>query len=122
MKINLTKNVKCLEEIKNFILSCCDENKVFDGDIDLSDLALEKLPDLSDIIVTGNFECYYNNLTSLNGSPKEVGGDFDCSENKLTSLEGCPEKVGGYLYCPNNEIMSLEGCPAEIGGKIFTGC
>jgi hypothetical protein len=31
----------------------------------------------------------------LEGAPKEVGGDFNCSYNDLTSLEGAPEKIGG---------------------------
>ena len=32
--------------------------------------------------VKGDFDCRYNKLTSLQGSPKEVGGDFYCRYNK----------------------------------------
>ena len=46
--------------------------------------------------VTGNFYCYYNNLTSLEGAPTKVGGWFKCSHNKLTSLEGMPQRVGEF--------------------------
>ena len=51
--------------------------------------------------VSGDFECSEcENLTSLEGSPREVGGNFDCSGCKnLTSLEGCPREVGGIFYC-----------------------
>jgi hypothetical protein len=57
------------------------------------------------------------NLTSLEGSPKEVGGDFHCpSCDNLTSLEGAPNKVGGDFgcyFCAN--LTSLEGAPKEVG-------
>ena len=37
-------------------------------------------------------------LTSLEGSPQEVGGDFDCRMcTSLTSLEGAPKKIGGKI-------------------------
>ena len=47
--------------------------------------------DLSDTIYKGNFDCSYNNLTSLEGVPNKVKGNFDCSNNKLTSLETLPK-------------------------------
>ena len=31
-----------------------------------------------------------------------IKGDFDCSFNELTSLEGCPKEVGGNFYCYYN--------------------
>ena len=39
----------------------------------------------------GDFNCYNNKLTTLEGAPSSVGGDFSCSfNNNLTSLEGAP--------------------------------
>ena len=56
------------------------DDKVFRGDMDLSYMELTELPDLSDVTVTGNFDCSANALTSLKGAPKSVGGNFDwCS-------------------------------------------
>jgi hypothetical protein len=57
--------------------------------------------------VTGYFDVHRNNLTSLEGCPKEVGAGFDCAGNNLRSLKGCPEKVGwntvhSYFDCSNN--------------------
>jgi hypothetical protein len=49
--------------------------------------------------ITGDFYCYNNNLTSLEGAPKEVGGDFYCYNNNLTSLEGAPEIIKGEFIC-----------------------
>jgi hypothetical protein len=43
--------------------------------------------------VSGTFYCEYNNLKTLDGSPREVGGDFFCKKNPLISLEGAPLKV-----------------------------
>ena len=77
-----------------------------DGNVDLAGSGLTKLP-LKFGNVTGNFYCYNNQLTTLEGSPKEVGGDFYCSDNQLTSLKGGPAKLGGNFYCSNNQLPKL---------------
>ena len=69
--------------------------------------------------VEGNFYCYNNQLTSLEGSPETVGGTFDCDRNKLTSLEGAPETVGGDFDCNYNELTSLEGGPKIVGDNFW---
>ena len=74
--------------------------------------------------IKGNFNCSECNLlTSLEGSPKEVGESFFCDQcNILTSLEGAPEKVGGDFYCSNcNSLISLEGAPKEVNGTFNCG-
>ena len=54
------------------------------GDLKLTGLDLTKLPDiLKDITVGGNFNCSYNELTSLEGAPKTVGRDFYCGNNPV---------------------------------------
>ena len=68
------------------------------GDVDLSELGLEKLP-VRFKEVEGDFDCHHNKLTSLEGAPKEVRGNFDCSYNELTSLEGAPKVVGDNFWC-----------------------
>lgn len=68
--------------------------------------------------VGGIFNCSDNKLTSLNGAPSEVGGNFRCSDNQLTSLEHAPSEVGGDFYCYNNKLTSLEGSPAEVKGDF----
>ena len=76
-----------------------------DGNVYLDDKKLTKLP-IKFNIVSGYFNCSSNQLTTLEGSPKEVGGNFDCSNNNLTSLQGCPSSVGGDFYCSyNNKFM-----------------
>jgi len=67
----------------------------------------------------GDFYCYYNQSTSLEFCPKEVGGDFYCHNNQRTSLEFCPKEVGGYFDCSNNKLTSLEFCPKEVGGNFY---
>ena len=68
--------------------------------------------------VDGNFACYDNQLTSLKGGPKEVDGNFSCFNNKLTSLIGSLQKVGADFICSNNQLTSLEGGPKEVGGNF----
>ena len=70
---------------------------VIKGDLDLSDKGLTELPDLSKVTVKG---------------------DFDCSSNQLTSLQGTPQEVGGYFYCYNNQLTTLEGAPREVCGSF----
>jgi hypothetical protein len=69
--------------------------------------------------VGGDFYCRNNQLTSLEGAPKEVGGDFDCEYNQLRTLEGAPKEVGGGFYCYNNQLTTLEGAPKEVGGDFY---
>ena len=69
-------------------------------------------------VVNGDFYCpNCNNLTTLEGAPKECNG-FNCSNcKKLTSLKGAPEKCKEFncSYCYN--LITLEGAPKNC--KIF---
>ena len=91
-----------------------------DGDVDLSDKGLTKLP-IKFGRISDTFQCYNNQLTSFDGAPKEVGGNFYCYNNKLTTLEGSPLKVGGNFYCINCKLTSLDGSPKYIGGDFDFG-
>ena len=71
-------------------------------------------------VVGGSFKCRDNRLTSLAGAPQKVGKDFDCGVNKLTSLEGAPQKVSGDFSCYDNKLTSLEGAPQKVSGDF--GC
>ena len=77
-----------------------------DGNVNLSRKGLTKLP-LKFGNVTGYFYCSDNQLTTLEGSPKEVGGGFYCNNNKLTSLKGGPAKLGGEFNCQLNQLPKL---------------
>ena len=39
----------------------------------------------------------------------KVGGSFWCNGNQLTTLEGAPKEVGGHFYCdpPNKTVEQL---------------
>jgi hypothetical protein len=71
--------------------------------------------------VRGDFDCDNNNLTTLEGCPKEISGDFNCSRNKITSLEHSPIIVNVNFLCWGNDyITSLEGLEnTYIGGVLF---
>jgi hypothetical protein len=72
-------------------------------------------------VVTWNFNCSGNKLTSLEGAPKKVGGGFGCYNNALTSLKGAPHEVGGRFYCYNNKLTSLRDAPKKVGGDFHCG-
>ena len=70
--------------------------------------------------VNGGFYCDYQNLTDFKGVGfGVVTRDFDCTGNKLTSLEGAPQEVGMNFYCFGNELTSLEGAPQKVGGGFY---
>ena len=96
--------------------------------------------------ITGNFDCSFGNITTLEGCPDVVFGYFDCSgNNKLENLEHAPKKVthlfnrsrccnlkslnglqqselAGFdcSYC--NSLISLEGLPEKINGGLVVSC
>jgi hypothetical protein len=89
-----------------------------EGDVYLDYTGLKALP-LKFSRVSGSFNCSSNQLTTLEGAPKEVGGYFNCQSNQLTTIEGAPKEVGGDFYCSYNQLTTLEGAPREVGG-IFS--
>ena len=59
--------------------------------------------------VEGDFYCYHNGLTSLEGAPSWVDGIFNCRDNNLTSLHNIHKHIkhiGGMLYASRNPIKS----------------
>ena len=122
------KYLKYFKESKEDIHSLCKKYDIrnytinedgsidVDGNVYLNGKKLIELP-LKFGKVSGHFNCSretnlipaWNQLTSLEGSPREVGGDFHCYRNQLTSLEGSPREVGGDFHCSNNQLESLEG-------------
>ena len=69
-----------------------------------------------------DFYCHKcTSLTSLKGAPQEVGGDFYCAGcPSLTSLKGAPQTVGGDFYCSNcHSLTSLKGAPQEVGRNFI---
>ena len=88
-----------------------------DGSVYLFHNSLDMLP-IKFNKVSGYFDCSYNVLHSLKGSPKEVGNDFRCDSNNLITLSYCPISVGGYFTVGGNQIENLDYFPKEIGGHI----
>jgi hypothetical protein len=90
------------------------------GDLSLSGLNLTVLPEiLKNVSIGGDFDCGFNNLTSLENCPSSVDGTFGCGNNNLTSLEGSPSSVGGSFICGGNNLTSLEGAPKSVGGDFY---
>ena len=88
------------------------------GSFDCSYLVLFSFKGISFGHVSGNFNCFNNKLTSLEGSPQTVRGDFNCSLNQLTSLEGAPQTVNGNFWCSGNNLQSLVGAPQTVDGRF----
>lgn len=87
------------------------------GDVDLSDMNLQKLP-LRFNRVTGSFWATNNILTSLDGSPQWVGKDFFVYNNNLSSLDGGAKVVIGEYSAQSNRLSSTNGFPLEVGSDF----
>lgn len=98
-----------------------DGKIVVEGDITIKSRKLEELPDLSNVVLHGSFDCSFNQLTTLKGAPGEVTGNFICFTNRLTSLEGAPRKTGGNFQCGKNKLETLLHAPEEVGGSFSCG-
>jgi hypothetical protein len=85
--------------------------------LDISNIRLTKLPDLTCVVVNGHFDCSENKLISLIGAPQNVKGDFSCYSNQLTNLAGCPKMVGRDFYCRRNKLTSLAYI-SKIRGRV----
>ncbi len=88
------------------------------GDVNLHRFNLKRLP-LKFNKVYGYFDCSSNQLTNLEGCPRNIYGFFNCAENKLTSLMESPEYVDGDFYCYKNQVTSFRGCPRKINGNFY---
>lgn len=69
-------------------------------------------------IVTGEFNCSANFLTSLKGVPFHVKGDFACNQNFLKDLAYAPLEVEGHFLADNNKIVSLEGITSNLNKLV----
>lgn len=90
-----------------------------DGSLNCKDKGLDDLKGIKFGTVTGNFIIGYNNLKTLEGSPKNVGKSFNFQHNQIKTLKGGPEKVGGTYDCSYNQIKDLDGAPEEVGGNFY---
>ncbi len=94
-------------KIRNYTINSDGSIDVDDDYVNLSNKGLTKLP-LKFNKINGIFDCSYNELTSLEGSPKEVNSTFYCYNNELTSFEFSPKIVRGGFDCDNNNIKTFE--------------
>lgn len=63
--------------------------------------------------INGDFFTSSLGLTTLEGCPYEITGDFRCEENNLTNLNGGPKQAKSYI-CNSNKLTSLEGGPETV--------
>ena len=68
--------------------------------------------------INGSFYANYQNLTNLEGSPREVRSEFSIEHNMSEfTCEGGPDKVGGIKL--GNNCISLEDMPQDAGSYFY---
>ncbi len=119
--------------IRNYTVNL-DGSIDVDGDVDLyyyTGLQTKGRPSIHSCLnkiplkfnrVEGFFDCRFNKLTSLKGSPNYVVGNFYCGNNLLRTLKDGPKEVMGDYDCQysgtTSGIVSLEGFPDYLGGHF----
>ncbi len=100
-----------LKKVRYFRQKMADGNYAYvvDGRLDLSAQSLKKLPDLSHVIVKGDFVCSKNDLLTLIGAPRVVEGSFYCTGNpRLDSLRTLTTDIKGKIFTDHGNFPSLE--------------
>ena len=82
---------------------------VIRGSLNLSNMGLTKLPDMSKCTVEDRFDCSFNPLTSLAGCPRVVQ-TFVCVYTDIRDLRGAP-RLAKEVYVRHNRLKSLMGAP-----------
>ena len=91
---------------------------VIKGDLDLSNIGLTKLPNLSDVIIEGTLNCSGNPLSSFKNAPRGLK-KLTCCNCGLTSLEDFPNTLE-ELNCSGNPLSSFKNAPHGL--KKLTCC
>jgi hypothetical protein len=90
--------------------------------LDFRDRDMKEFPDLSNVVVQGDFLFGMNELTSLKGAPYSVSGDFRGALNWLKDLQHMPRYIGGVADFSGNRLRSIRGAEdAEVGILNVTG-
>ena len=91
---------------------------VLDDTLNLEEMGLNKLPNMSTATINRKFSCYKNNLSDLDGAPYKVLGDCDCSQNPLESLRGMPREIGGLVLLSGHKLTAESFVPIYIEDKL----
>jgi hypothetical protein len=91
------------------------------GDFIITDMRLNSLKGCPKI-VTDNFEAYRNNLKSLEGGPEVVGQSYTVESNNLETLQGCGSVILQLNIRDNKKLKNLKGCPEYIYSLLASGC
>ncbi|MCI7338339.1 MAG: hypothetical protein MSH41_07115 [Bacteroidales bacterium] len=96
------------------------------GDVNLEGKDISEFPvHIQFGTIKGDFDCSFNQLTSLKGVPKKIEGNFDCNFNQLTicSDDALPIEVTKNVFC----IDAFKKLPASLEkifhvqqGKVYT--
>jgi hypothetical protein len=111
----------CEKYLKNYTINS-DNTIDINGDVELGSVLDKNMLILPVKFgnVYGDFNCSWNNLTTLEGCPNYVDGNFYCYGNELTTLEGSPKYVGGKFTANYNNLISLKGIEkCEIIGNLY---
>ena len=99
-----------------------DGRLLVETSLDFRNRDLTELPNLSNVVVQGDFLFSMNELTSLKGAPYSVSGDFRGALNRVKDLRNLPRHIGGVADLSGNRLRSLKGAEGtEVDVLNVTG-
>lgn len=110
-------------KLLNVIYTRRDDGRLLvETSLDFRDRDMKEFPDLSNVVVQGDFLFSMNELTSLKGAPYSVSGDFRGALNRIKDLQHMPRHIGGVADISGNRLRSLKGAEeSEVGALNVTG-
>lgn len=83
------------------------------GSVKFMDEKVDRLP-VRFREVTGNFDCSYSSLVTLDGAPVKLGGNLIVEECELVTLEYSPSAVQSFKAASGLRTETLSGGPATV--------
>lgn len=93
-------------------------NLVIKSTVNIGNMNLDALPDMSTVSVQGDFWCPNNKLTTPYGAPYKVSGHCKFSYNPLKTLYGMPKMIGGKIYLSNTQLTAKSFVPLYMENKL----
>lgn len=85
---------------------------IYVKDLNLVNLGIHKLPDFSDVVVSGTFNVSHNPIMSLKNMPQSIGGDILVFKTKILNFDYAPDRIGGEInYCETPYLQTVRNIP-----------
>jgi len=102
---------------KTYYLNALSKGWRIKANVDMSNMGLTELPDLSGVVITGDLDVSHNKLKSMQGAP-QVQKFVICVDNPFENLDGVQGGCYG-IFCDSNQISALQNSSEFVQSLAF---